>query len=165
MSGTTGLSERSRIRAMRTSYGAGLLAFLAMGILLAFATDAMATDAMATAVKVRKLTGAYAGELSVPLNKSQILETDVAFGRVSVGNSEIADVLPLSDHTVYVLGKTIGLTNLTIYSKEDRPLAVMDISVVYDVQSLKARLNELFPGQRIEIRSTAGSLVLSGRVS
>src|SRR5262249_3297369 len=135
MSGTTGLSEGSRIGAMRASFGVGLLAFVTMAILFAFATDAMAA-----AVKVKKLTGAYAGELSVPVNKSQILETDVAFGRVSVGNSEIADVLPLSDHTVYVLGKTIGLTNLTIYSKEDRPLAVMDISVVSDVQSLKSRL-------------------------
>ena len=137
-----------------------VLALVAVVAILAFASDARAA-----AIKVTRLTGAYAGELAVPLNKSQVLQTDVAFGRVSVGNSEIADVLPLSDHTIYVLGKQIGLTNLTIYSKEDRPLAVLDVTVVYDVQSLKARLNELFPGERVEIRSTAGSLVLSGRVS
>ncbi|MCI0429144.1 MAG: type II and III secretion system protein family protein [Rhodospirillales bacterium] len=144
----------------RTITGRTFLALVAVVAVLAFATGAMAA-----AVKVTKLTGTYAGELAVPLNKSLVLETDVAFGRVSVGNSEITDVLPLSDRTIYVLGKQVGLTNLTIYSKEDRPLAVLDVSVVYDVQSLKSRLNELFPGQRIEIRSTAGSLVLSGRVS
>ena len=160
MSGMTGRNQRTRVGGRRTITGATLLALVAAVAVLAFATGAMAAP-----VKVTKLTGTYAGELAVPVNKSQVLETDVAFGRVSVGNSEIVDVLPLSDRTIYVLGKQVGLTNLTIYSKEDRPLAVLDISVVYDVQSLKSRLNELFPGQRIEIRSTAGSLVLSGRVS
>src|SRR5262245_59501156 len=160
MSSTRASNQRPGINSERTIFSTAALALVTVVAVLAFATGAMAQ-----AVKVTRLTGAYAGELAVPLNKSQVLQTDAAFGRVSVGNSEIADVLPLSDHTIYVLGKQIGLTNLTIYSKEDRPLAVLDVTVVYDVQSLKARLNELFPGERVEIRSTAGSLVLSGRVS
>jgi pilus assembly protein CpaC len=160
MSGMTASNERHRTGLKRTVTGMTVLALLAVVAVLAFATAAFAQ-----AVKVTKLTGAYAGELAVPLNKSQVLQTDAAFGRASVGNSEIADVLPLNDHTIYVLGKQVGLTNLTLYSKDDRPLAVLDISVAYDVQSLKSRLNELFPGERVEIRSTAGSLVLSGRVS
>jgi len=116
-------------------------------------------------VKVTKVTGNYAGELYVPINKSQVLETDVPFGRVSVGSAEIADVLPLTDRTVYVLGKKIGLTNLTVYGKDDRPIAVLDIVVTYDVNTLKARLFELYPRERIEIHNTADSILLTGRVT
>jgi len=133
------------------------LALLSVVILWAGAADAT--------VKVTRVTGNYAGELYVPINKSQVLETDVPFGRVSVGSAEIADVLPLTDRTVYVLGKKIGLTNLTVYGKDDRPIAVLDIVVTYDVKTLKARLFELYPRERIEIHNTAGSILLTGRVT
>src|SRR5262245_61919795 len=53
-------------------------------------------------------------ELPVPAGKSRILTVDRAFSELSVGNPEIADVVPLSNHKVYVLGKKVGATNLTI---------------------------------------------------
>ena len=130
MSGMTASNQRHRTGLKRTITCMTVLALVAVVAVLAFATAALAQP-----VKVTRLTGAYAGELAVSLNKSQILQTDAAFGRVSVGNPEIADVLPLNDRTIYVLGKQVGVTNLTLYSKDDRPLAILDISVVYDVQS------------------------------
>ena len=50
----------------------------------------------------------HAGEFVVPLNKSQILQLDVPFADLLVGNAEIADVLALTDRSVYVLGKSLG---------------------------------------------------------
>jgi pilus assembly protein CpaC len=82
---------------------------LGAAVLLSAATQ---ESAMAQGVDVKRITGNYAGALVVPLNKSEVLEVDKTFKRVTVGNPEIADVLPLSDRTIYVLGKQIGLTNL-----------------------------------------------------
>ncbi len=47
----------------------------------------------------------HAGEFVVPINKSQVLQLDVPFADLLVGNSAIADVLALTDRTVYILGK------------------------------------------------------------
>ena len=63
---------------------------------------------------VRLRDQARAGELLVPLNKSQVIEVDRAFAEVSVGNPEIADVVPLTRRTLYVFGKQLGTTSLTI---------------------------------------------------
>jgi pilus assembly protein CpaC len=86
----------------------------------------------------------------------------VAFSRVVVGNPAIADVLPLSDRTLYILGKQIGLTNLSIYALNNQPLAVVDLSVSQDIQGLKSRLNELLPNENVEVRSANRALILSG---
>src|SRR3990172_11758726 len=138
-----------------------LCLFLAMAALLAAAWSATALG-QATVTRVE---GTYAGELIVAVNKSQVLRVDVPFRRVAVGNAEIADVLPLSDRMVYVLGKQLGLTNLSIYGEDDRPLAILDVSVSHDIQGLKSRLNDLFPRETVEVRAASGAIVLSGTAS
>ncbi|RMD61787.1 MAG: type II and III secretion system protein family protein, partial [Alphaproteobacteria bacterium] len=57
----------------------------------------------------------HAGTFVVPLNKSQVLRVDVPFAELLIGNSDIADVMALSDRTIYLLGRAAGATSLTIY--------------------------------------------------
>jgi len=101
----------------------------------------------------------------VPINKSQVVTADTPIDRAMVGNSAIADVVPISERSVYVLGKSLGTTSLTLYDRSNRVIAVMDISVGPDVESLRTQLNELIPGQPIDASLSNGSLVLSGMVS
>lgn len=107
----------------------------------------------------------HAGQFVVPVNKSQVLRLDVPFSEVLVGNPEVADVLPLTDRTVYVLGKTLGSTSLTVYGRGKSLIAVVDLVVSRDIDGLKAQLHELMPDERIEVRAANLSLVLSGTVS
>jgi pilus assembly protein CpaC len=107
----------------------------------------------------------HAGEFVVPINKSQILRLEEAFTDLLVGNPDIADVLALTDRTVYVLGKQLGSTSLTVYGGEKRLIAVVDLIVTYDIEGLKAKLFELVPGERVEVRAAGDSVVLSGNVS
>jgi pilus assembly protein CpaC len=134
---------------------------LAAVLVVATASATLAQNGAA----VKRVTGTYAGEIVIALNKSQIIEVDVAFSRVVVGNPQIADVLPLSDRTLYILGKQIGLTNLSIYAGNNQPLAVVDLSVSHDIQGLKSRLNELLPNENVEVRSANKALILTGTIS
>ena len=107
----------------------------------------------------------HAGEFVIAINKSQVLQLDVPFADLLVGNSEIADVLALTDRSIYVLGKSLGSTSLTIYGRNKKLIAVMDLVVSPDIDGLKARLFELMPEENIEMRSANGSVVMSGAVS
>jgi pilus assembly protein CpaC len=109
--------------------------------------------------------GAATTQLAVPVDKSQVLRLSQPFTTLSVGNPAIADVVPLTDRQVYVLGKTNGSTNLSIYGPSKQLLAVVDIVVENDIESVKAKLHELMPGERIEVRSMGDSIVLGGAVS
>jgi len=109
--------------------------------------------------------GIYGGEMAIPVNKSQFLKVHQPYSEVTVGNSDIADVEALPDKTIYILGKKIGSTNLTIRNGAGKILSVIDISVTYDISGLKAKMHELAPGDLVEVRPAGESLVLSGRVA
>ena len=107
----------------------------------------------------------HAGDLEVAINKSQIVTADRRIDRAMIGNDAIADVLPVSDRSIYVLGKAIGTTSLTLYDSANRVIAVMDISVGPDVEALRQQLGEVMPGEDIDARLTNGKLMLTGLVS
>ena len=119
----------------------------------------------AAQVAVSPADDVAAGELAVPLNKSQVLRTDRPFAKALVGNPEIADVLPLSDSSLYVLGKKMGTTSLTLYDRSSRLIAVVDIAVGPDVTSLKRQLSEMMPADRVGAHISNDSIVLEGIVS
>ena len=107
----------------------------------------------------------HAGQLDVPLNKSQVLTVDRPFAKALVGNAEIADVLPMTNRSVYVLGKKMGTTSLTLYDSRNMMIAVVDVAVGPDVVTLKRQLSELLPGQPVGARISNDSVVLTGTVS
>ncbi len=107
----------------------------------------------------------HAGELSVPIDKSQILRLDVPFADLLIGNADVADVMALTDRTIYVLGKAVGSTSLMIYGRNRSLLAVLDVVVGPDAEGLNAKLRQLVPSEVIEVHTLNGSLVLSGLVS
>ncbi len=107
----------------------------------------------------------YAGEFIVPINKSQVLRLDVPVADLLVGNSEIADVLALTDRTIYVLGRALGSTSLTIYGQDRSLIAVMDLVITHDIEAIKARLFDFLPEESIEVRPVGGSVVLTGTVA
>jgi pilus assembly protein CpaC len=105
------------------------------------------------------------GQLTVPVDKSQLLHVDQVFGELSVGNQMIADVVPLTRNLIYVLGRQRGSTNLTISDPTGNVIAVVDIIVAYDVDALQRGLTDIVPGERITIRPAGNALILTGQVS
>ena len=146
-----------------------LLAALFSGVILGLgvAEPAPAQDAgPRTLTRGQAAISARQGtELAVPLGKSQLLRVDRAFDEVSVGSPEVADVVPLSKTLVYVLGKKTGTTNVTLTTSNGQVIAVVDVSVSFDVGSIKAKLFEVLPKERIEVRPGGDAVILSGQVS
>ncbi len=85
--------------------------------------------------------------------------------RVSVGDPRIADVILLNTTDVYLLGKSVGTTNLIVWNRNNEA-SIIDLSVSIDASLLQARLAELLPNEK-ELRVTVAgdTLILSGMVS
>ena len=132
---------------------------------LAAAGVASLAIAQPAAAQVSVAEGVHAGELDVPINKSQVLRTDRPYSKALIGNPAIADVLPLSNSSLYVLGKAPGTTSLTLYDRSNRLIAVLDVVVGPDVITLKRQLSELMPGNDVSARIANDSVVLEGTVS
>jgi pilus assembly protein CpaC len=137
---------------------------LKRAVLLAAGVAALGAAQPAIA-QVTMAEGINAGELDVPVNKSQVLKTDRPYSKALIGNPEIADVVPLTASSLYVLGKKSGTTSLTLYDRSNRLIAVLDVVVGPDVITLKRQLSELLPGDDVSARMANDSIVLEGTVS
>ncbi len=131
------------------------------GLTLACATLPSATFAQAVKV-VKQGTNAI---LDVPMNRAVVVEADVPFSELSIANPGIADISSLSDRTIYVLGKSPGLTTLTLLDASGRLITNVDVRVAADVSEFKQRLQQILPNEKIEVRTANDGIVLSGSVS
>lgn len=131
--------------------------------LAALALALAATTGIATTARAQS-SGLHAGTLEVPFNKSQVVSADRPIAKAMVGSSEIADILPVTDRSIYVLGKKMGTTSLTLYDGSGRVISIMDIAVGPDVEALGDQLEQLLPGNKIDARISNDSIVLTGMV-
>lgn len=97
--------------------------------------------------------------------KSTLMHLPFPVARVSVGDPRIADVILLNTTDVYLLGKSVGTTNLIVWNRNNEA-SIIDLSVSIDASLLQARLSELLPNEK-ELRVTVAgdTLILSGVVS
>ncbi|MBW4933058.1 type II and III secretion system protein family protein [Marinobacter sp. F4206] len=103
--------------------------------------------------------------VDVALNQSQILYLDEPVAKISLGNPDVADILILRSRQLYVVGKKLGSTNVTLWDNSNRVVSVLGVEVTHDLEGLKSRLHQILPDENIEVRSAQSDIVLSGEVS
>ena len=104
-------------------------------------------------------------QVVVAVGKSQLVHVDRPFKDITVGSKDIADVEPLSNNLLYVLGKARGATNISLTDAYHKVIAIVDVEVTYDLDGLRERIGEVAPGDPVTIRPAGDSILLSGQVS
>lgn len=138
------------------------------GLALVLGTLALLA-AVAAGAETRPATvatpAANVGDIQVPIYKSRVLTTRTAVKRISVGNPAIADILITSPTQLYLLGRSLGSTNVLLWDGNNRLIDSLDLEVVHDLGGLKGKLHQVLPNEAIEVFSAQGALVLRGQVS
>jgi pilus assembly protein CpaC len=139
----------------------GLLATLAASVVAVTAISAVpATDAQAE--RLIQISGAKRTvSVTIAVGKTEDVHVDAPFSDITVGDPEVADVAPLTDQTLSILGKKIGTTRVTIYAEGKRQLGIFDIEVSYDVSRLAGEIRAAV-GPGIRVSSVNGRIMLSG---
>jgi pilus assembly protein CpaC len=102
------------------------------------------------------------GLVRATLGRSHTLQTSRNFVDLVVGDPEIADVMPLTDRSLYVLGKKIGTTNVSVYDAGKQLVGVIEVEVGYNTARLAADVERLAPTAGARVSSANGRTILSG---
>ncbi|MER8650169.1 type II and III secretion system protein family protein [Mesorhizobium sp. M1121] len=100
----------------------------------------------------------------LPMSQSVTLQVSAKLGDIVVGDEKIADAQPMTDRTLYVIGKSAGTTTVNLFSPEKRSLGVIQIEVGVDVSDMAQAIRQVAPRARIEIGSINGKVRLGGHV-
>lgn len=142
-----------------------------MSMIRLFAAGMLGVSLIMTAIPTAQaetlkiLNGSATSALNVPMNRAVVVESDQPFAELSIANPGIADISTLSDKSIYVLGKAPGRTTLTLLAPDGKLITNVDVQVSLDVAEFKERLQQILPGEKIEVRTANDGIVLSGVVS
>ncbi|WP_374575612.1 type II and III secretion system protein family protein [Phenylobacterium sp.] len=126
----------------------------------------LASGAAAPVLAQAEAASPASAEVAVAVGKSQVIELPAPYTDVMIANSDTADVLPLTNRSIYVVGKQIGSTALSVYGPGKQLISAANVVVSADIEGLKTRLNEILPEEHdIAVRPANQSIVLSGSVS
>jgi pilus assembly protein CpaC len=100
--------------------------------------------------------------VSVYIGKTEDVRTDTSFVELQVGDPDVADVNPLTDRSLSILGKKNGTTRVSAYAEGKKLIGVFDVEVVYDTSLVNSEIQRRFPNARLRVTSVNGRLMLSG---
>lgn len=104
-------------------------------------------------------------ELNLSVGKSKVIKSPTHIKEIVIGAAEVVDVKLLNSKKVLVLGKAAGHTNLAFRDRNQNVIALLNVTVGYDIEAIKFKLHQLLPHeQNIEVRSANTEILLSGKV-
>jgi len=124
-----------------------------------------AGSAQAQMQRVKFHPGHKTSQVRVPVGKSENIRTNTSFLDIVVGDPEVADVMPLTDRTLSVLGRKIGLTRISVYGEGKVLVGVFDIEVSHDTQQIAAAIRAQFPEAKVRVSTVNGRILLAGLVT
>ncbi|WP_175837837.1 type II and III secretion system protein family protein [Burkholderia anthina] len=103
--------------------------------------------------------------VNVPLGKSLLVPMPEPVRNRTIGNPAVAQATMVSPQTLYILGLSVGTTNMIVQGRSGA-CHVIDVAVGADAAGLQASLQQLLPTEHdIHVSTAAGTIVLAGSVS
>jgi pilus assembly protein CpaC len=100
--------------------------------------------------------------LVVTVNKSRTVTFPSPFKTASIASTEIADITPLTDRSIYIQAKKVGTTNVSIFDQNLQLVELLDLEVTIDTGTLQERIRAKIGTNSIRVTSSNGEVVLSG---
>ena len=101
--------------------------------------------------------------IEVTIGKSQVLNLQEPFTRVSVTNPAIADVFVVTPNQILINGKAVGTTSLVAFYPTRT--VFFDLVVQTDLALLKERLKQVAPRDDIQVHPAQDAIILEGNVT
>jgi len=113
-----------------------------------------------------KVVASEAQRLELGVGKSKVVDLTMAIKRASLANPDVADTVVLSPKQIYLTGKAIGVTTLTLWKDNGELFSIFDITVTPDLSQLREQLHLMLPDEEgILATATHDHITLSGSVS
>ena len=140
-----------------------LIKLMAMALVAAGALLPLSTGEAQAAERVLQIGQAKrTATIKVIIGKTEDVRTDASFVDVVVGDPEIADVNPLTDRSLSILGRKTGTTRVSVYAEGKKLIGVFDVEVSIDTAVLASTLAQRFPHAKIKVTAVNGRLMLTG---
>jgi pilus assembly protein CpaC len=100
--------------------------------------------------------------LSLGVGKSIVIDLPRDIKDVLVADPKIANAVVRSAQRAYIIGATVGQTNIVFFDSAGQQIAAYDIAVKRDLNGIRAALKQVVPNSDIQIDGLGDGVVLTG---
>jgi len=100
--------------------------------------------------------------LSLGIGKSVVIDLPRDIKDVLVADPKIANAVVRSAQRAYIIGATVGQTNIVFFDAAGQQIAAYDIAVKRDLNGVRAALKQALPNADIQIEGVGDGVVLTG---
>lgn len=137
--------------------------FALMVALTAIATGPTAASAEETVREITLEDGQVDRFVIAPGHVLTVM-TDRPIVDLVVGDTDVADVYPLTSTSIYIQGKRSGFTNVAMYGDNKKLLGVIDIRIQLNFTELQSVINSAVPTARVKVANVNNRIRLTGEV-
>jgi pilus assembly protein CpaC len=103
--------------------------------------------------------------IALGVSKSIVVDLPRDIKDVLVADPKIANAVVRSSRRAYIIGSTVGQTNVYFFDAEGRQIAGFDIAVTRDLNGIRAAIHQVLPDSDISVEGIGDGVVLAGSVS
>ena len=103
--------------------------------------------------------------LPLGIGKSVVIDLPRDIKDVLVADPKIANAVVRSAQRAYIIGASIGQTNIVFFDSAGQQIAAYDIAVKRDLNGARAALKQILPNSDIQIDGLGDGVILTGTAS
>jgi pilus assembly protein CpaC len=102
--------------------------------------------------------------IKLPVSQAVTVTMSAAVGKIVAADPTIADAQPITDRSLYLVGRTFGTTTVNLYSNAGVPVGLLAVEVGADIDSIARSIRAGVPGSNIKVDTDNGRIRLGGTV-
>jgi pilus assembly protein CpaC len=111
------------------------------------------------------LTTTSVMRINLPASQAVTVTISSPVGKMVTADPTIADAQPITETSLYLVGKAFGTTTVNLYSDEGRPVGLLAVEVGVDTADIARSIRAAVPGSNIKVGTVNGRVRLSGTVA
>ncbi len=103
--------------------------------------------------------------MKLVLGKARIVTLPADVSDILVANPSIIDVQAVQANKLYVVGSSIGDTNVIALDAQGEVIKTIDVHVTYDKRAINGLIRSMFPEENVRVETIQSQVLLKGTAS
>jgi pilus assembly protein CpaC len=102
--------------------------------------------------------------INLPVSQAVTVTMTDSVGKIVSADPNIAEAQPITDRSLYLVGRTFGTTTVNLYSAAGTPIGLLAVEVGADTADMARSIKAALPNTNVKVSAVNGRVHVSGSV-
>lgn len=110
------------------------------------------------------LTTTSVMKINLPVSQAVTVTISSAVGKIVSADPVVAEAQPITDRSIYLVGRGFGTTTVNLYSAEGTPVGLLAVEVGADTRDMARSIKAALPNSDVKVDTVNGRVRIGGSV-